>query len=321
MCNGTKTNWRCKCISHTCPRRGRDTDPGHDWDTHNYGAYFFCDAYLLADRFSVGHRGIPPCPRGVTTDFETRYRNYLCPDCADAGCPPIDHSLRYEDSTQSITREQREEISKRGRSMSRSRTTGARASSTDTVRPERQSRSRTPTPVTAASGRANLTPGERALQRALFGPATPLRQPRPSFPGASTGVWDAQRIWQESQVDIPGPGALGIFHNALAVDNNVPKSNPGDCSIRPTNDGKFEIEGPDGKMYVVGGRDPEDGSAGSDTELHDVGGPDPEFYDVGGPDLELQPELFGDGDDAGAKKTGVSDARMYALDRYGSEDV
>lgn len=54
-------------------------------------------------------------------------------------------------------------------------------------------------------------------------------------------MWDAQRIWQESQVDSPGPEALGIFGNALTIDNLIPKSDGGECAVRPKEDGKFEI--------------------------------------------------------------------------------
>ncbi|KAJ9149518.1 hypothetical protein NKR19_g5721 [Coniochaeta hoffmannii] len=117
MCNGTKTHWRCKCCSDTCPQKCRtnsSSEHGHPWETHNYGAYFFCDDYMLSDRFEVGHRGSPPCPKGVTMDVETRYRSHLCPGCVQAGCSPIDNTVRFMDTSLDMSEEQKKEVNPPG---------------------------------------------------------------------------------------------------------------------------------------------------------------------------------------------------------------
>lgn len=442
MCNGTITHWRCKCTPHSCPRWSRDHNPGHPWDTRDYGAYFFCNAYLLSDRFDVGHLGIPRCPQGVTTGSETRYRAFLCPDCVAAGCPPIDHSVRFEDSAQNITSEQMKEIAKRGRSTSRSKT-APRASSTDTIRPKRpQSRSPTPVPAAGVLGqevRAALyqaqygllssfrqlqnspqdpLPDEsadgsasrpvpqyprsdgkddtqsaayRVSQRGLRGrmpiPQAVLRDHRlngpvepfnlqgnhthpcittadlrasidqltewlasepstesqlPPLLVAATGVWDAERIWRESQISSPVQHRLGGPDNPLNRYSFLPKSISCKAFLRAREDGGSEIDGHDGKTNVVGAHDPENDVDGSEADLYDVGGPDPELFDVGGPDPEVHPELlevdgskaqsrlvgghglrFKEVGEPGAEASmnGVSDDGVYALDRYDSEDV
>jgi hypothetical protein len=110
MCRGTKTRWRCKCYSANCPQKvyvQNDTRLGHVLEEVDYGAYFFCNAYMLSDRFLPAYQGVPPCPAGITYDYETRYKLAFCSACVAAGCPPVDPSIRWEDSSAGQTREEK----------------------------------------------------------------------------------------------------------------------------------------------------------------------------------------------------------------------
>lgn len=166
----------------------------------------------------------------------------------------------------------------------------------------------------------------------------PSRSPLPPLPGAGTGVWDAERIWRESQDSSPISQSVADNQDRL-----VSESDGVEGFVRAREDDKVEIEGPSGKLHAIGGRDTVDDVDGREPGLYDLGGPDPELYDVGGPDPEVHPELSGldesqtepyhnrglgyYGTDeagktgAGPNDTGMSGYGTYILDRYGSEDI
>jgi len=131
--------------------------------------------------------------------------------------------------------------------------------------------------------RSERPSGMSASQSENSGLSPSHRQPQLNERGWNTGVWNAERIWQESQTSSPVSLGLGILQGnrggPFTGDNVVPKGGP--CSVRTRENGKFGVEGADGMIRVFGRRDLEGGSDGLDPELHDVGRPD----------LELDPEL------------------------------
>ncbi|KAH8912981.1 hypothetical protein BR93DRAFT_125210 [Coniochaeta sp. PMI_546] len=290
MCNGTKTRWRCKCNDRSCLRNARgDPEPGHWWDTINYGAYFFCDEYILSGRYVIGYQGVPPCPKGITTDFETRFRNYLCPDCVDNGCPPIDHSIVYQDSAQKIQRKEREKVQaeERGRSKSRPRS-ASRSSSVDTIIPQRfTSEKPRPTAVEHVdemvvtvesvlhlesqvslkrdcfgtgpfgrpieqvdSPRPPKSPGPIAYSIVLATEQASLHESQVDAPKPKADMWAAERAWRESQLGgLVSPG-LGYVDKSQSDGGYSGRSYPSYISgILEFEDSEDQLHGTDVSVY------------------------------------------------------------------------
>ncbi|OIW32655.1 hypothetical protein CONLIGDRAFT_642353 [Coniochaeta ligniaria NRRL 30616] len=298
MCNGTKIHWRCKCSVKSCPRYASgDSEPGHYWDTANLGAYFFCDDYLLSGRYVIGYQGVPPCPKGVTTDFDTRFRNYLCPDCVKNGCPPIDHSIKYQASADKISKAEREQMGEqRGRSTSRSKSK-SRASSTDTVRPERSSsRSKTPAAVRSpAPGagtevdpmRASIAlirrGGPEAIEELLKMDVDTLENfiqqvdspQAPQVPPAvaSPGMWTAAQASRRGSQSAALESRVGMWAAEQAWRQSQVRG-MGSSGV-----------GFSGDPQLGGGSSGED-FLQPDPDLYDVGGPDPELCDLDSPECK-----------------------------------